>query len=91
MNQQQHEPSKRDRLKPVELVGFSALLAIFAGVVVGAATRDFVMLVPVTAISVFIVTLMVLALLGLSMKPNPEDVIMRESAQEIARKTDNAH
>lgn len=79
-----HEPSKRDKLKPVELVGFSALLAVFAAAVVGGATRDFQMLVPVVAISVFIVTLMVLALLGLSMKPNPEDLVMRETAAEIA-------
>lgn len=79
-----HEPSKRDKLKPVELVGFSALLAVFAAAVVGGATRDFQMLVPVVAISVFIVTLLVLALLGLSMKPNPEDLIIRETAAEIA-------
>lgn len=87
-NTNHSDPSKRDRLKPVELVGFSAVLAVFAAAVVALATDDFAFLVPVTGIAVFIVTLMVLALLGLSMKPNPEDLLMRENAAEIARRAE---
>lgn len=69
------KPSMRDRLKPLELVGFAAVLAAFAGFIVAIATRDFALRVPIAAGSAFIIALLVLALLGLSVKPNPEDKI----------------
>lgn len=74
-----HTPTKRERLKPLELVGFSAVLAIFAGVIVAVTTRDFVVRVPVVCGVVFILALLFLALLGLSVKPNPEDIVLRNA------------
>ncbi|GAA3588105.1 hypothetical protein GCM10022198_09620 [Klugiella xanthotipulae] len=64
-----HEPSKRDRLKPVELVGFAAILAIFAGLISLMSTRQ-IELALIFAGGAFIVTLVLLALLGMGMKPN---------------------
>jgi hypothetical protein len=76
-------PSRRDRLRPLELVGFSAVLAAFAAGVVALTTRDWKMLVPVTAGIVFIVSLLGLALLGLGMKPNAEDEQARQDLKDI--------
>lgn len=80
MKSDNHEvtPSRRDRLRPLELLGFSAVLAVFAAGVVALATRDWAMLVPVTAGVVFIISAMALALLGLGMKPNAEDLEARK-------------
>lgn len=86
MNEQQENPitpSKRDKLRPLELVGFSAVLAVFATAVVLFATRDFRLAAVVLGL-VFIVSLMVVALIGLGIKPNPEDV-------EARKRIDDAH
>ena len=76
------QPSRRERLRPLELVGLSAVLAVFAGGVVALVTRDWLLRVPVAAGAVFIVSAMGLALLGLGMKPNAEDLQAREEFQE---------
>ncbi|MBT1018060.1 ABC transporter ATP-binding protein [Canibacter sp. lx-72] len=86
-----NQPSRKERLKPLELVGFSAVLAIFAGVVVMIVTRDIVLRVPVTVGVVFIVALLALSLLGLSVKPNPEDAaVMRKLREGDAQEGDSA-
>ncbi|MDO4240964.1 MAG: ABC transporter ATP-binding protein [Microbacteriaceae bacterium] len=77
-------PSKQDKLRPLELLALSAVLAIFTGAVVAVATRDWERLVPISAGAAFIVCLMMLALFGLSSKPNAEDVIARRNAERIA-------
>lgn len=76
-------PSKKDKLKPLELVGFSAVLAVFATLIVLMGTRD-IKLAAIVLGLVFILTLMVVALVGLGIKPNPEDLEARKSI-------DNAH
>ena len=63
------EPSRRDRLRPAELVGFSAVIAIFVGGVVLLSTRDFALAAIFLGVA-FIGTLLVIAMLLLSMKPN---------------------
>ena len=79
-------PSRRDRLRPLELVGFSGVLAVFAGLVVLLVLRtpegiaDFTRAGIVTGI-IFIVSLLVLALLGLGAKPSEEDVEARKDLQ----------
>lgn len=76
-------PTRRDRLRPLELVGFAGVLAVFAGIIVLVVLRtpegvvDFARAGIVTGI-VFIVSLMVLALLGLGGKPSEEDVEARK-------------
>lgn len=78
-NEETHEsmtPSKKDRMRPAELLGFSGVLSVFAFLIVLMATRDIVLALICLGIA-FIVCLMVVALAGLGMKPNPEDVEAR--------------
>lgn len=73
-------PTRRERLRPVELLIFAAILAVFAGVVVLVVTRQ----LETTAIAVgaaFIGATMLLALLGLGGKPNEEDLEARKDLQ----------
>ncbi|MGO3146988.1 MAG: ABC transporter ATP-binding protein [Leucobacter sp.] len=70
--EQQTTPTRRDRLKPAELLGFSGVLAIFAGLVVLMASRQIVLTLVFTLIA-FILSLVVVALLGLGGKPSEED------------------
>lgn len=80
-------PSRRDRLRPLELVGFAAVLAIFAGLIVLLVLRtddgipDFAF-AGIAAGIVFIVVALVVALLGLGGKPSDEDIEARKSLQD---------
>ncbi len=81
--QPQHTPSRRDRLRPLELVGFSAVLAVFASLVVMLVLRTPEGVVDfgragIVAGAVFIVSLLTVALLGLGGKPSDEDVEARK-------------
>lgn len=73
-------PSRRDRLKPLELVGFSAVLAVFTGLVVLLTTRDIVLALIFLGVA-FIVVVMVVALVGLGGKPSAEDDEARKDLQ----------
>ncbi|GEM_PF-571287 len=64
-DQPNHTPSRRDLLRPVELVGGSALAAIFVGVIVLMTTRD-LQFAGISAGIVFIVVLVVLAMFALT-------------------------
>lgn len=74
-------PSRRDRLRPLELVGFAAVLAIFSGLVVLMATRDLVLAAVALGIA-FIVSIMMVALVGLGGKPSQEDIEARKDLQQ---------
>jgi hypothetical protein len=63
-------PSRRDVLRPVEYVGGAAIAAVFTAIIVLITTRDWTMTL-ITAGGVFIVVLMGLALLAMTVKPNP--------------------
>lgn len=66
-------PSRREKLRPWELVIGSALAAVFAGVIVFAGTRMWeITLIAVGGI--FIVTLMALAMFALAVKPSPDEI-----------------
>ena len=73
-------PTRRDRLRPLELVLFSTVLAIFAGLVVLLTTRDWVLALIFLGVA-FIVTVMMVALVGLGGKPSAEDVEARKDLQ----------
>lgn len=73
-------PSKKDRLRPAELLGFSAVLSVFATLVILMATRDVKLALICFGIA-FIVCVVVVALAGLGMKPNAEDVEARKSIE----------
>ncbi len=66
-------PSRKDRMRPLELLGLSAIVALFVGVVVFASTRDIGLGVIFLGIA-FIVTVMTLALLALSSKPDDAEL-----------------
>ncbi|TFD32962.1 hypothetical protein E3T40_12050 [Cryobacterium sp. TMT1-19] len=65
-------PSRSEKLKPIELVGFSAAMAVFLGLVVLMSTRD-VVLALIGFGGTFILVLVVIAMLVLGMKPNPAE------------------
>ena len=66
------EPTLRERLRPMELVGLSAALAIFAGLVVLMSTRDVILAVITFGIA-FAVSLVVIAMLALAVAPSGEE------------------
>ncbi|MET0726029.1 MAG: hypothetical protein ABWY36_06730 [Leifsonia sp.] len=63
------QPSRRDLLRPIEMVGGAAIAAIFVGLIVLMVTREPVLAVISLGI-VFIVVLVVLAMFAITMKPN---------------------
>ncbi|SEB14351.1 hypothetical protein SAMN04515680_3685 [Leifsonia sp. 21MFCrub1.1] len=67
------QPTRRDRFLPVELLGISAGLAVFVGLIVLVATREFV-LAGVGLGVTFIVTVVLLALFALAFKPTEAEV-----------------
>lgn len=64
-----HQPSRSERLKPAELVGFSGVLALVVGLVVLMSTRDIGLSVIALGLT-FIVVLIAVAMFTLNMKPN---------------------
>ena len=64
-------PDRRARTRPLELLGLSAVLALFAGVVVFISTRDAVLGL-ITLGGAFIVSVVVFAMIVLAMSP-PDD------------------
>ncbi|HEY4153275.1 MAG TPA: ABC transporter ATP-binding protein, partial [Pseudolysinimonas sp.] len=64
-------PTRRDRMRPAELVGLAAAFGIFTGLVVGLATREWILALIFFGV-VFIVSLVVLAMLSLAVIPADE-------------------
>jgi uncharacterized membrane protein HdeD (DUF308 family) len=65
-------PERRERTRPAELLGISAVLALFAGLVVFMSTRDMVLALIFFGIA-FIASLVVLAMLALAMRPTGDE------------------
>lgn len=65
-------PRRREQVRPFEIVGFSAVLAVFVGVIVIIVTDDWKMMGIAAGIA-FIAALMMFALLALSIRPSKED------------------
>ena len=63
------QPSRRDVLRPLEMVGGAAIAAVFLGLVVLMVTREPV-LAAIGAGSVFIIVLVVLAMFAITLKPD---------------------
>lgn len=74
-------PSLRDRLRPLELLGISAVLAVFAGLVTALSTRDW-LLAGIVAGAGFVVVLVVMAMLSLSSYEPQRPPIERESEHD---------
>jgi len=64
-NEQPGAPTRRDRMRPVELLGLAGAIGVFAGLVVGLATREWI-LAAIFFGAIFIVSLVVLAMLSLA-------------------------
>jgi hypothetical protein len=58
-------PTRRDRMRPVELLGLAGAVGVFAGLVVGLSTREWI-LAAIFFGAIFIVSLVVLAMLSLA-------------------------
>jgi hypothetical protein len=65
------EPTRKDRLRPAELLGFCGVLAVFTGVVVLLSTRDIALAAIGLGIT-FIVAVVVVVMLLLTGKPKKE-------------------
>jgi hypothetical protein len=63
-----HKPTRSEILKPVELVGISAVMGLFVGLTILLATRNWALSSIALGIT-FIVALVVIAMLALGMKP----------------------
>jgi len=63
------QPSRRDILKPVELLAFAAVAGIFTGLIVLMSTRDISFALIGLGVA-FIVTLVGIAMFALSVKPS---------------------
>ena len=64
-------PSRRDRMRPLELLGLAAVFGVFTGLVVGLATREWILAAVFFGV-IFIVSLVVLAMLSLAVS-HPDD------------------
>ncbi|WP_022901398.1 hypothetical protein [Humibacter albus] len=65
-------PSLRDRMRPAEFVGMSAVLALFVGLIVLLSTREPLLALVFFGVA-FIVTLVVIALFVLGSKPDEDE------------------
>ncbi|GAA1619076.1 ABC transporter ATP-binding protein [Leucobacter chromiireducens] len=74
-------PSRRDRLRPLELLVFATVLGVFAGLIVLLTTRDWVLGLIFLGIG-FIVSVLMVALVGLGGKPSAEDEAARKDLQQ---------
>jgi hypothetical protein len=64
-----HQPSRADRLKPVEYLGLSGGMALFVGLTVLLTTRELVLSLVGLGVT-FIVALVVIAMFALGSKPD---------------------
>jgi membrane protein implicated in regulation of membrane protease activity len=71
----------RDRLRPLELLGFSGVIALFTGVVILFSTRNWTITLVGFGVA-FIAAILVIALLALSEKPN-------STSQQVLRDEDD--
>ncbi|MFV0434606.1 MAG: ABC transporter ATP-binding protein [Leucobacter sp.] len=80
-NQPPVTPSRRDRLRPLELIGFSFVLGLFAGLIVLMATRNIVLSLVFFGVG-FIASVLMVALVGLGGKPSQEDIDARKDLRK---------
>jgi membrane protein implicated in regulation of membrane protease activity len=81
------QPSRKDRFLPTELLGISAGLGVFVGLIVLVATREFV-LAGVSFGVAFILSLVLMALFALAFKPNAAEVHDLEEQNAEQKKND---
>ncbi|MBH0130449.1 hypothetical protein [Salinibacterium sp. NK8237] len=67
-------PDKRDRTRPAEILGLSAIFGLFAGLVVFMSTRELMLALIFTGVA-FIVSLVVIAMLVLAVRPDKDELL----------------
>jgi type IV secretory pathway VirB3-like protein len=83
-------PSRRDRLRPAELLGISAIVAVFVGLVVLMATREVNLAVIFLGVA-FIVVVVVLAMLQLASTSDQDDNDMLGGHRDQSGSDDGFH
>ena len=66
------EPTRRDRTRPIELIGLSAVVGVAVGVITFFGTHSFLLGLEFAGVA-FIVTLVVFAMLLLAVSPRRRD------------------
>lgn len=84
------EPTRRQRLRPFELVGLSFLIAVFGALVVLVTSREIVFTLIVFGAS-FIVALVVIAMVVLAIKPNKAELADIEELDAEGSTKPSAH
>lgn len=67
------KPTRRDRFLPTELLGISAALGVFVGLIVVIATREF-LLAGIAFGLAFILSLVLMALFAMAFKPSEAEI-----------------
>ena len=67
-------PNKRDRTRPAEMLGLSAIFGIFTGLVVFMSTREWIIGLIFAGVA-FIVSLVVIAMLVLAIRPDKNELL----------------
>lgn len=83
-------PSRRDRTRPVELIGLSGIFAVFVGLVVLMSTREPVLALIFAGIA-FIVSLVGLAMLSLAVRPDKDEKLDLLSQDEDGQDRGQGH
>jgi hypothetical protein len=65
------DPTRKDQTRPLELIGLSAVFGVFTGLVVGFATREWILAAIFFGV-VFIVSLVSLAMIMLGQTPDAD-------------------
>ena len=84
------EPTRRQRLRPFELVGLSFLIAVFGALVVLVTSREIIFTLIVFGAS-FIVSLVVIAMAVLAIKPNKAELADIEELDAEGSTKPSAH
>ena len=66
------QPSRKDRLRPIELLGLAAVLALFVGVITIISSRSFTLAIIGFGVT-FILSIVVFATLALTLNPPSDD------------------
>ena len=80
-------PSRQDRLRPLEFIVLSAIIAVFIGLVVLLSTREVILALVFFGVT-FIVSLVMIAMLSLAVKPGAAEKADLETQD---REQDHGH
>lgn len=81
---QTFQPTRKDRLRPAELIAVSAGMALFVGLIVLLSTREIVLSLIFFGVA-FIVVLVAIAMFSLSFKPDDAEIADLKEQDESGR------